>query len=763
MKYSLISLLFISMFIFSCKSSKKSVDSGGTIIKNGTSKYSIIIPTNASLPEKRAGEQLQKYLQQISDVKLRLQYDRVPERPTEILVGNTNRKATTTLKKQSIDLGTDGFHVKTIDGKLVFVGGSKSGVEYGVYSYLEKYHDCRYFNNLEIVIPKKKEIGLGNIDLQETPAFEFRDNFYKPTLGAYTHWHKLDHVISRKEWSDYWGHTFERMISDKQYFNSHPEYFSFHEGRRIPNGQLCTTNSDVFEIVVETLRKKMKADGNKKYYSVSQNDRGKYCQCDNCAAINERAGAPSGAILTFVNKVAAEFPDKVISTLAYTYSRKPPKHIRPAKNVQIVLAPIEANRSQPIATDPKTASFRRDLEGWQKLTNNILIWDYVINFSHLMAPYPNLRALQPNFQYFQKYKIHSMFTQGNWEIGGEFAELRTYLISKLMWNPNINFDKTMDEFLNGYYGAAGSSIKKYINSMHDALENSNAELHIYDDPELAYTTYLSPKMIAQYNEIFAKAENAVRNQTKYLERVKVARLSLKYAELELQKGNLKGFQKAYSIGKSKKPIVEKSYEKDLASFVKASEKAGIERLKEYGTSPREYYDKSISKIKSTQVSKRSLSAATSIKSFIKPSPKFRGGDPNTLIDGLKGNRLQHAKDWLGFEGTDMKVILDFNKQKPVNKVKLDVMKNIGFSIMEPVRVNFSISNDGKNFTPIGGIKKSFSDNISGVFIMTFETPKLQSKTAQYLQVEIINMKKLPDWHPKKGQPAWLFVDEIVVE
>lgn len=763
MKYALVSLLFVSMFIFSCKSSKNSTGSNGVLIKNGTSKYSIIIPTQATLPEKRASEMLQKYLAEISGVKLRLQYDKVPERATEILVGKTNRKASKSLQKQSQNLGTDGFHVKAIDEKLVFVGGSKSGVEYGIYSYLEKYHDCRYFHNSEIVVPKKKEIELGNIDLKEIPAFQFRDNFYKPTIGDYTEWHKLDHVVSRKEWSDYWGHTFERMITPKQYFGSHPEYFSLYEGKRVKDGQLCTTNPAVFKIVVETLRKKMKADGNKKYYSVSQNDRGKFCQCDLCSAINKQAGAPSGAILTFVNKVAAEFPDKVISTLAYTYSRKPPKNIRPAKNVQIVLAPIEANRSRPISSDPKTASFRKDLEGWKNLTNNILIWDYVINFSHLMAPFPNLRVLQPNLQYFKKNNIHSIFSQGNWEIGGEFAELRTYLISKLMWNPNVNIDKTMDEFLNGYYGAAGSSIKKYINTMHDALEKSNSELHIYDDPEKAYGTFLSPKLITQYKELFDKAESAVRGQPKYLERVKVTRLSIKYAELELKKSNLKGFQRAYSIDKLKKPVLEKSYKKELESFVKASDKAGIKKLKEYGTSPKEYYEKSISKIKSTRVSKQVRYPTSTIKSLTTPSPKYRGGDPNTLIDGLKGNRLRHEKDWLGFEGTDMKMIVDLQREKQINKIKLDVLKNIGFSIMEPVRVNISTSNDGRNFMPIGGIKKSFSDYQYGVALMTFETPSLQNQKAQYVQIEVVNMKKLPDWHPKKGQAAWLFVDEIVVE
>ena len=36
--------------------------------------------------------------------------------------------------------------------------------------------------------------------------------------------------------------------------------------------------------------------------------------------------------------------------------------------------------------------------------------------------------------------------------GGDFAELRAYLVSKLMWNPEANVDSLMQHFLHGYYG-----------------------------------------------------------------------------------------------------------------------------------------------------------------------------------------------------------------------------------------------------------------------------------------------------------------------
>ena len=62
-----------------------------------------------------------------------------------------------------------------------------------------------------------------------------------------------------------------------------------------------------------------------------------------------------------------------------------------------------------------------------------------------------------------------MFEQGNREVGGEFAELRTYLISKLLWDPYANVDTLINDFLNGYYGAAGKYIRQYIDMMREAL------------------------------------------------------------------------------------------------------------------------------------------------------------------------------------------------------------------------------------------------------------------------------------------------------
>ena len=117
-----------------------------------------------------------------------------------------------------------------------------------------------------------------------------------------------------------------------------------------------------------------------------------------------------------------------------------------------MLCSIECNRSKPLEADPGSASFLKDLEDWTRLTKNIYLWDYVVNFKNYLCPFPNLRVLQPNIRYFAKNGMTRIFEQGSGKSLSEFKELRTYLISKLLWNPNENVDSLIDDFLSGYYG-----------------------------------------------------------------------------------------------------------------------------------------------------------------------------------------------------------------------------------------------------------------------------------------------------------------------
>jgi len=125
--------------------------------------------------------------------------------------------------------------------------------------------------------------------------------------------------------------------------------------------------------------------------------------------------------------------------------------------------------------------------------------------------------------------------QGNIAKGGEFPELRTWLLARLLWNPNINYNNAIDYFLNHYYGKAGPHIKEYISLTTSSMLKSDIPLTVHDSVSKHFAGFLASNFLAQYNQIFDNAENAVKDNPDQLDRVRATRLSLIYATLETSK------------------------------------------------------------------------------------------------------------------------------------------------------------------------------------------------------------------------------------
>lgn len=604
-----------------------------TLIKKGKSPYSIVMPAKATLAEIRAAKVLQDYLFRITGVSLPVVADNEKSTASEILIGRVNRPGQDQIDYR--ELKQDGLLIKTDNTKLILTGGDKKGVIYSVYTFLDKYLGCRKYTSDFTYVPTRKTIKLQPINDIQLPAFSFRETYYNDVYDPeFMNWHKLHSFEGRggdkTQWG-YWVHTFHSLLNPKEYGEAHPEYFSFYDGKRHagvipswdgssyqPEAQLCLTNPDVLEIVCENLQKAMDKKPEALYWSVSQNDNVNYCRCDNCAALDKQyaAFAPeekllsthggekypalgSGSIIAFVNKVAERFPDKIISTLAYQYSRVPPKGIVPRKNVNIMLCSIESSRNDPMETGDR--AFSEDLAGWGKLTDNILVWDYVIRFSHLFAPFPNLRVLQPNIQFLRKNNVSALFEQGNIQSGGDFAPLRAYMIAKMLWNPDVDIEKEKNEFIDAYYGPAAPDIKEYIRLLHDNNQSGKGvKMSIFGSPVQEKESFLSENLIAAYNRIFDRAEKKVQKQPDYLVRVKSARLPVYYAMLEIAKEVKTGSRGAFVRREDGTLIPNPKIVNILYEFAYHCARTKVSRTAEWHTPPKEYLEKYIAFLSGTQ-------------------------------------------------------------------------------------------------------------------------------------------------------------------
>lgn len=762
MKYwpSLLLCLLLSVCTFAQKKKKQPAPEQNIVLaENGATRYAIIIPVHATEYERKAATVLQDYLAQISGAAFPVIASNKIRSPYEIVLGQNERIDELAIPINYQQLKEDGFVIKTDSSRLIISGGSEKGSLYGVYTFLEKYLGCRMYTPKVKVIPQQKHIELAKLNDTQVPVIGFRDTHYRATWDAeYTDWHKLDHAPDgeRTDWG-MWVHTFNSLVPPQTYYQQHPEYFAMVKGKRLPT-QLCLSNPEVLNITIQNLRKMIAQNPNAKYWSVSQNDNRDFCTCDLCRATDSIEGSPSGSIVRFVNQVADQFPDKMISTLAYEYGRHAPKTLKPRDNLNIMLCSIEAFRDKPLTQDTASAEFVKDVKDWGKISKDIIVWDYVIQFNHLLSPFPNLQVLQPNLQFFAENGVNAMFEQGNREVGGEFAGLRSYMISKLMWNPYLNSDSVMNDFLDGYYGAAGKPIRQYIDLMQIELHKGGKPLRIFGSPVEAESTYLSPALLVKYNALFDEAEKAVADSAALLERVRIARLPLMYARMEQGKKNYTGDNGIF-VKVNGKWEARTDIRNMIDEFTDLCHREGVTQVKEWSTTPEDYRSAMFRLF--SQGMNEHLAYGKKVTLISPDTSDINEQELKMLTDGKRGSH-DYDNNWVIFAGKNLEAVIDLEAVKQVRKIGSGYYQ-LGFWLrLLPVNVEYYTSVDGKKFDQVANIQNTLPiDQYSG-YLREFNS-EFPVRDARYIKIIARSMGNTPGWHPGVGRPANMLIDEVVVE
>ena len=433
---------------------------------------------------------------------------------------------------------TDGFRYYIYDKDIVFEAPNAQAAVYAVYDFLENVCGCRYYTAAEEHIPFDGNLTVEFARRECIPVLDYREVYYRDFFNPeFAEKHKMTAEGARDRVWGTWCHSFEEFLDPDIYFDKHPEYYALYQGRRVgKNAQPCLSNPEVFDVMAANIEKAMAEKPECNFWSISQNDNDAYCSCENCRKIDEAEGSPMGSVLTFVNKMARRFPDKTISTLAYWYTRKLPKNIRPEKNVHIMLCNIEANRGLPIETDDKSRDSREELLAWEEVCPHISLWDYCIQFRNLVSPFPNLRVIPQNIRFFIDHNVKMLFSQSNREYEGEMSALRGYLLAKLMWEPNADAEAVIWEFCEGYYGPAAKAILTYIAEVHNAMEAAGGSLSIFGGPQDGKDSWLDENHFNRYNALAEEALAAAAG-TCYLHRVKTFVMPIWYAGIVLGYGD----------------------------------------------------------------------------------------------------------------------------------------------------------------------------------------------------------------------------------
>lgn len=503
-----------------------SLSAKSTLFRNGQSEYVISLPASASVPERTAAAELQQYLLQISGTKL------------PIIIGNRTADKAIIITTEAVGQGIDedAFTYGSNGTHIYIKGGSSRGTMYGVYAFLENEFGVRWYTADHTVVPQRSEWTFDAFSRYEKPAVRYRMVQYyhvdtDPAWCAHNRNNTLWQTTHNKYGGTeaYWNaHTMTQFIAPDKYFKIHPEYFSMRNGKRLKNGQLCLTNKDVLRICSEKLLKAIEKHPDYFAYSLSQADNEDYCQCQSCTKIAQQYGAQSGLMLWFVNQVAdvvaQRYPEKYVGTFAYRYTRKAPKGIRPRNNVIIRLCSIECCFGHPL-TASCNRDFMNDLHDWGQIAPQIYIWDYVVNFKQYIAPFPNFNVLASNIKTFRDNRAIGIHEEAQYETnGGEWAELRAWVLAKLLWNPEQDAHALVREFIQAYYGKAADDVQKYFD-MVQALVTNDHHFNIYINENNALYT---EAFIKKGQKLLNKARRKVAGNAQLAHRVDKVRLQLLY-------------------------------------------------------------------------------------------------------------------------------------------------------------------------------------------------------------------------------------------
>jgi len=741
-----VGLIVTTLFLAGCKQNHLE------LVRDGKSDFTIIIPVQHVQAETRAAELLQKYLEAVSGCRLEIKSADSPGSRAIVIRENGEMK-------------NDGFRIFSKGGSL-FIEGSKNskGCVYGAVDILESL-GIRVLSPQFRIIPKSRDISLPVINTADSSVN--RKRFVLFYSSEYSNDKDLiDFLRLSEDGSGIASHSYEHLVPSSKYYKTHPEYYALRDGKRITS-QLCLSNKEVVRVAVETLREDLKANPEMYYLHVAQNDDDKYCMCDECLRVLEEEKSPSGSVIRFANEIAREFPDKMILTLAYQYSRSAPAKVRPLPNVQITLCSIELNRSCPIAEDTsiQSRSFAKDITDWGRISKNIYLYDYTINFHNYLCPFPNIHVRQPNIKFFVDNNVFNHFQQSSTRREVEFADLKLYLTARLLWNPEVNTEVVIDEFLTGYYGKAAPWIRKYIDRMQEELVKSGKRLDIFA-PLLEHEKgYLSEKNLNEYSSLFDKAEEAVKDDETFLRHVQLARLPLYVALLETGKYNIISSRGWYAnTSAARNPRLDDVLEK----FYAVCQREKIEVMNEQGYTVEKYY-KSIKRAAGIDhILKGNYALNKKVKASPEPNvePGYGSRSISKLTDAVLGDDYSHEFLWVGWEGTDFELLLDLEKTVKISFVELNTFRrpNQWERVLHPESVECLVSDrDDTGFISLGkkeiiGTQSVQEPILSFIFEAGEDFPP-----CRYVKLKVKGTRVMPDYFKDcAGQPSRVFIDEIIV-
>ncbi len=483
------------------------------IAQDGKANAKIVIAADAGPWEKRAAEDLQKFVEKMSGAKPSLAAEAGPDEAA-IFIGGSALKADPTLAgalsgvaKKNPTLRADAIVVRRA-GKRVLVAGTNDESHYFAASWLLQQWGCRWYLPTEIgeCIPQHPVLKVGTLNHVYAPPFELRhywlswnadgtgaEDFQRRNFMSKMKLAGMGHALGK--------YTEKLIPPGKTMFNVplaeeataqevaariEPEYAKGAEG---------------ISIAIE--------DGN----YVSESKRDKELQ----AGISDKyALQPSNtdAMMALYNSVAKILRTKhpqsktIIGGMAYANVTIPPQQVLEIEpNLVMWLAPIDIDpiHGMDDPQSPPKQEYREMLYRWARLMQGRLaIYDY--DQAQLVwrdLPNPSHTAFAADVKHYAKAGILGIGTESRGAAATTFLNL--FFRGQLMWNPDADVAALLEEFFPKFYGPAGAPMAQYWKAIFAAWDSTILTEHEYFIAGAIYT----PELMGRLEAHLAQARKAL--------------------------------------------------------------------------------------------------------------------------------------------------------------------------------------------------------------------------------------------------------------
>ncbi len=489
------------------------------IVENGTAHYKIYYDAGETEFIEHAALELGMKIDEITGANVTVTTD--PNVTGNLIIIGRNNPKTEAIQNEMdfASIQDDGFRILTHNNDIYIAGKIDRGTIYGVYHLLDIYWGVRWFSPEFDVTPQQSTLTFpNNTDDLQNPRFAYREIFNGDTDDPYfrqhnrlnglrgdTHRESIDYPSEINTWSKdgpSGGHNFQdddegnNVVSDVYWYG----------------GQVLTMSDGTRSDAANYFTNKITNEGDSAWYMYAQEDRGWDPDGDSQSFADGHGGSLSAPVVDMVTDIAGRVrqthPNAHLATSAYQWSFNAPDALTVPEYVMIEISPIEADFGYPYNNTQKNDNINTAFTNWNQISSSLAVWDYNANFQNYLQPLPNIKPMFENIQYLAGLdKIKSYFGEGSFNtMGAEFAELRAWVAARLLWEPNQDYQTLIDEFCDGYYGAASQYIKDYIDLMHQSVIDTDDRI---SSKQRITTDYLNYDFIKQADQLMISAEAAV--------------------------------------------------------------------------------------------------------------------------------------------------------------------------------------------------------------------------------------------------------------